>query len=75
MKNQGIKCPENESLGVCESYQRMVEKQTGSQIKCVQSDNGKDYRNHALDQDIENCGSQYLILQNKMVWLNGKTAR
>ena len=128
MKNEGIECPENESLGVCETcvvgklaqrpfpktslqkkrllelihtdlcgpmrekslsgakyfatfvddatrwcvvkflktknelpkafqnYQRMVEKQTGSQIKCVQSYNGKEYRNHDLDQCLENCG-------------------
>ena len=93
MKNQGIECPENESLGVCETCvvgklarrpfpktslrkTRLLELihtdlcgpmrekslsgakyfATGSQIKCVQSDNGKEYRNHDLDQYLENCG-------------------
>lgn len=38
------------------SYQNMVETQTGLKVKCLQTDNGKEYKNTELDKHLENCG-------------------
>ena len=46
----------SEALTVFKSYQSLMENQTGKKIKCLQSDNGKEYLNQAFNDHLDAYG-------------------
>ena len=39
-------------------YKNHVENETGEKIKCIQSDNGREYINRKMLRYLDNCGIQ-----------------
>jgi hypothetical protein len=56
-------------------FQNLVEKQTGRQIKCIQSDNGDEYISLQFQNHLDSCGIARRLTVPGMPEQNGKAER